>query len=71
MAKITLETRINDCIEMDVNCARVFFENGMFCIGCPSAAFESIVDASAVHGIDANKLVDDLNKYFEENPVKE
>lgn len=64
MVNITKETRINECIEMDPNCARVFFENGMFCIGCPSAAFESIVDASAVHGIDADKLVDDLNKFF-------
>jgi hybrid cluster-associated redox disulfide protein len=37
----------------------------MHCIGCPSAAGESIEEASEVHGIDPDDLVEKLNKYFE------
>jgi len=34
-------------------------------LGCPSSMGESIEDACAVHGIDADKLVKELNEYFE------
>jgi len=37
----------------------------MHCLGCPSASGESIEDASAVHGIDADALVAALNEYLE------
>lgn len=49
---------------MDRGTATVFMNNGMFCIGCPSASGESISQACAVHGIDADKLVKELNDYF-------
>ncbi|MBR3304871.1 MAG: DUF1858 domain-containing protein [Christensenellaceae bacterium] len=66
MAKVTKNSIINNVIERDINCAPVFFEMGMFCIGCPSAAGESIEQACMVHGIDADELVDRLNEYFGE-----
>jgi len=61
---ITKDTIIMDVLMMDRNTAGIFMEHGMHCIGCPSASGESISDACAVHGIDADKLVEDLNKYF-------
>lgn len=64
MEKITKDMIIMDVLRMDPNSAEIFFKHGMHCVGCPSASGESIEDASAVHGIDADKLIDDLNIYF-------
>ena len=35
---------------------------GMHCLGCPASRGESIEEACMVHGADADKLVDALNK---------
>jgi len=37
----------------------------MHCLFCPSASGESIKDACVVHGIDPQKLIDDLNQYLD------
>ena len=44
--------------------AAFFFEIGMHCLGCPSARGESIEDACAVHGTDADELVAKINAYL-------
>ncbi len=65
MAKVTKDMIIIDVLKMDPDCAQIFFKNGLHCIGCPSASGESIEEASAVHGLDPNKLIAELNEYFE------
>lgn len=70
MAKINGEMTISEVLRKDTGCAPVFFKNGMHCLGCPSAAGESIQDASAAHGIDSDKLVQELNDYFEKKESK-
>jgi len=62
--KVTKDMTVIEVIRMDPNSAEVFYKHGLHCIGCPSASGESLEDASAVHGIDADKMLDDLNKYF-------
>ena len=62
MAKITKDMTIQQVIERDMNAAPVFFEQGMFCIGCPSAAGETLEEACMVHGIDCEVLVGKLNE---------
>jgi hybrid cluster-associated redox disulfide protein len=37
----------------------------MHCLGCPSSSGESIEDACSIHGIDANKLVSELNEFLD------
>ncbi len=65
METITKEMTIAEVLEKDIDSAMIFMEAGMHCVGCPSASGESIEEASAVHGINADELVDKLNKYFE------
>jgi hybrid cluster-associated redox disulfide protein len=65
MEKITASTIIGDVLQMDRNTAPIFLNNGMHCLGCPSSQGESIEDACAVHGMDADKIVKELNEYFE------
>ncbi len=71
MGKVTKDTIIMDVLMMDRATAPIFIKHGMHCLGCPSASGESIVDACAVHGIDADKLVEDLNAYFDSQNTSE
>ena len=61
---VTKESIIGDVLDFDVDTARFFFEIGMHCLGCPSARGESIADACAVHGTNADELVEKLNAHF-------
>ena len=63
--KVTKTTLIGDILDFDVETARFFFEIGMHCLGCPHSRGESIEDACAVHGTDADELVKKINDYLE------
>jgi hybrid cluster-associated redox disulfide protein len=55
---------IRDVLKLDEGTAPIFMKHGMHCLFCPSASGESIRDACAVHGIDPNLLISDLNQYL-------
>ena len=60
---ITKDTIIGDILdECAEKTAPYFLEMGMHCLGCPSARGETIAEACAVHGADADALVANLNK---------
>ena len=42
MNTVTKDTIIGDIISRDVMAAECFFEMGMFCVGCPASAGESV-----------------------------
>lgn len=58
---VTKDSIIGDVLDYEIETAEYFFEIGMHCLGCPSARGESIEDACAVHGTDADKLVEKIN----------
>ena len=62
--KVTKETLIGAILDYDVNTAKFFFEIGMHCLGCPASRGESIAQACAVHGTDADALVEKINAYL-------
>ncbi|MDR2514363.1 MAG: DUF1858 domain-containing protein [Christensenellaceae bacterium] len=66
MFQVTKEMTIASVIREDPESAPVFMNYGMHCLYCPHASAESIGMAAGVHGIDADALVVDLNKYFAE-----
>lgn len=61
---VTKDTIIMDVLRMNPDTAQFFFEIGMHCLGCPSASGESIAEACAVHGEDADVLVDKINNFL-------
>lgn len=65
MAKITKDTIVMDVLKIDEGTAPFFLNIGMHCLGCPSASGESIEAACAVHGVDADMLVNQINDYLE------
>ena len=63
--KVTKESIIGDVLDFAPATAKFFFEIGMHCLGCPSARGESIEDACAVHGTDADELIAKINAFLE------
>lgn len=66
MASVTKDTIIMDVLRIDEGTAPFFFEIGMHCLGCPSASGETIEEACAVHGVDADELVEKINDYLKD-----
>ena len=62
--QVNKQSIIGDVLDFDRGTAQFFFEIGMHCLGCPSARGESIEDACAVHGTDADELVKKINAYL-------
>ena len=63
---ISKEMTIGEVLQMDRGVAPIFMRIGMHCLGCPHSAMESVEQAAAVHGVDVDKLVEELNAYFAE-----
>ncbi|MBQ4082000.1 MAG: DUF1858 domain-containing protein [Clostridia bacterium] len=61
---ITKDSIIGDVLDAHRDTAPFFLEMGMHCLGCPSARGESIEEACAVHGVDADALVEKLNNFI-------
>ena len=61
---VTKDTIIMDVLAIDEGTAPFFLNIGMHCLGCPSASGESIEQACMVHGVDCDKLVNDINDYL-------
>ena len=64
MAKVTKDTMIGELLQIDENVAPLLLNIGMHCLGCPSSQRETIEQAAAVHGIDPDGLVDDINDFL-------
>ena len=62
--KITKDSIIGDVLDAHRDTAPFFLEMGMHCLGCPSARGESIEEAFAVHGVEADALVEKLNSFI-------
>ena len=64
MASITKDTIIGEILDLDRTTAPFFLEMGMHCLGCLAAHGETVAEACAVHGVDVDALIAQLNDYF-------
>ena len=64
MPSITKDTIIGEILDLDETTAPFFLEMGMHCLGCPSARGETLEQACAVHGVDADELVSKINAHL-------
>ena len=62
--QITKDTIIGDILDNAPQTAPLFLNIGMHCLGCPASRGESVEQACAVHGVDADELVKKLNDAF-------
>ena len=61
---VTKQSVIGEVLDYNIETAQFFLAIGMHCLGCPSARGESIEQACAVHGPDADELVAKINEFL-------
>ncbi len=64
--KITKDMSIKEVVDKYPQSIQVFMMHGLGCVGCAIANFENIEQGALAHGIDIDKLIEDLNKAVEE-----
>lgn len=63
--KITEKMLLSEILEMDPDPTDIFLSHGLNCLGCPGARSENLKEAAEGHGINLEKLIDDLNSFVE------
>jgi len=64
MKTVEKNMRIGDLLMIDRGIAMILMQSGMHCVGCPSAAGETLEEACMVHGIDVNKVTEEINSFL-------
>lgn len=64
---ITKDMGIMEVVQKYPQTVEVFASSGMGCLGCAASHFENIEQGALAHGIDVDKLMEDLNKVAGEN----
>lgn len=60
--KITKDMNFSEVMKANPESARMLFEMGMGCMGCPMAMSETLEQGAQAHGIDVKELLKKLNK---------
>ena len=63
---VTSDMLIGDIISQYPPAVYALMQCGMGCVSCPSAQMESLAEASMVHGLDSNDVVNYLNAVLNE-----
>lgn len=66
MAKVTKDMSIIEIIQTYPQTIEVFAKNGLGCIGCAAAKFENLEAGAKVHGLDPDKLIEEINEVIED-----
>ena len=64
--KITKDMAFGDILEKYPETAKVLLANGMHCVGCMAAHFETIEQGANAHDIDVDELVKEMNEAIKE-----
>jgi len=59
---INKKMSFTEIMEKAPEAGEVLFNSGMHCIGCGMAAYETLEQGAMAHGLDPDKLVDEINK---------
>jgi len=67
---ITKDMIIADIANMYPDVIPILFENGLHCVGCGGAEFETVEQGFLGHGMDGSeidKIIEDINTYIKDN----
>jgi hybrid cluster-associated redox disulfide protein len=65
MAQVTKDMLIHDILQVDRELAVILLNHGMRCVGCPSAASETLEQAAISHGFDPDELLEEMNVFLQ------
>ncbi len=60
--KITKEMTFSEIVQKAPDSIEILFKHGMHCIGCGMAGMETLEQGAQAHGLDPDKLVQEINK---------
>ena len=63
---VAKDMTIQSIIEQNEDVAPILMASGMHCLGCVMAHGETLEQACAVHGIDADELLRQINEFLGE-----
>ena len=61
------KTLIGEIVRQYPESVGILLSVGMHCLGCPTSQAESLEDACAVHGLEAQPVIDALNAKIAES----
>lgn len=61
------KTLIGEIVRQYPESVGILLSVGMHCLGCPASQAESLEDACAVHGLEAQPVIDALNAKIAES----
>ena len=61
MGKITKEMGLIEIIQSYPETIEIFQKYGFGCLGCAAARFENLEAGAKVHGVDPEKMVEEMN----------
>lgn len=64
------EMTILEALKNHPRATKVFVRHGMGCIACMGAVNETIEDGAALHGVDSDLLIKELNSLLKKNGRK-
>jgi len=59
--KITKDMNFIEVLETKPEAGEILFRNGMHCVGCAMSMYETLEQGAMAHGLDPDKIVDELN----------
>lgn len=59
---VTKKMSFSELIEKYPKSVEVLMNSGMHCIGCAASTFETIEQGAIMHGLNPDKLVEEINK---------
>ncbi|HBE72851.1 MAG TPA: disulfide oxidoreductase [candidate division Zixibacteria bacterium] len=68
MDQVTRDMTIMEVVNKHPQCIRVFYQHGLFCIGCSVAYRETVEQGAAAHGIEVEQLMRELNQAAGDKP---
>ena len=65
MAQVTKDMLITDVLAVNRELAVILMNHGMRCVGCPSAASETLEQAAVTHGLNPDELLAEMNEFLQ------
>ena len=60
--QISGDMTFTEVLQKKPRSVEVFFKYGMHCFGCMAATFENVEDGCRAHGLDAEKVIKEINE---------
>jgi hybrid cluster-associated redox disulfide protein len=60
--RISKDDIIADVLEKNRKASKILFKEGLTCVGCSVAMYETLEQGCLMHGLDVNKVLKKLNQ---------